>query len=117
MASWIAGPSISTRGTDGRGVDRIRDASEYIYSTLRILPSAGTPSIPRWRVLDQGILMWFIGMADGERSALKQLSYQVEQRANLQPSTLGPFHIGVFNRIRKATGGQKLNELKVFAPK
>jgi len=58
-----------------------------------------------------------MGMADGETSTLRQLSYQVEQRANLQPSTLGPFHIGVFNRIRKATGGQKLSELKVFTPK
>ena len=117
MASWIAGPSISTRGTDGRGSDRIRDASEYIYCTLRNMPSSGQWSIPRWRVIDQFVLSFFIAYGDTDKSALKQLSFKVEQRGHQQPSTLGPFHVAVFNRIRKVTGGQKLSEVKVFMPK
>lgn len=117
ISSWIAGPSISLRGTDGRGTDRIRDASEYIYSTLRSLPGSGKPTAVRWRMLDQYILAWFLGNTGSETSPLKQLSYQIEWRARLQPSTLGPFHVAVFNRIRKATGGQKISDLKPFMPK
>jgi hypothetical protein len=30
---------------------------------------------------------------------------------------LGPFHVAVFNRIWKATGGQKISDLKPFMPK
>jgi hypothetical protein len=113
----MAGPSISTRGTDGRGTERIRDASEYIYSTLRMLPSAGEWSAPEWRVTDQYIMAWFLASSTPTTSPLMQMSYAVEQRGHAFPSTLGPFHVAVFNRIRKMTGGQKLTDLKVFMPK
>jgi hypothetical protein len=84
---------------------------------LRTLPSAGQWSIPRWRVIDMLLLSWFCRMSIGTVSSLLQLSFAVERRGHQYPSTLGPFHIATFNRIRKSTGSQKLADLKPFLPK
>src|ERR1700733_13043187 len=97
ISSWIAGPSISLRGTDGRGTDRIRDASEYIYWTLRSLPGSGKLLHVRWLMLDQYILAWVLGNTCLETSPPQQLSYQIEWRARSQPSSLAPFHVDVFS--------------------
>jgi hypothetical protein len=84
---------------------------------LRTLPSSGQWSIPQWRLKDNTVLAWFLRMSAGQASSLLQLSFAVERRGHEYPSSLGPFHVAIFNRIRKATGSQKLAELKPFMPK
>ena len=46
-----------------------------------------------------------------------QLSYAVEHCAHRHPSTLGPFHVEIYNRIRKTAGSQKISNLKPLLPK